>query len=1237
VTVARESTCFGSYRFNKNRAKRNLAMKKNHIRLHRSFVAVILGLVSIASAAIAARFGTTVWSAPRVVRSQSAADPTADFIFSLSITTNEIIYNSNDHLLYATRPSRIGSDGNSIIRIDPLNGQIAGSVYVGSEPNKMAVADDGQTMYVTLDGAYAVRRYDAASQTPGQQFSLGRGPSVNAEDAPYSASDIKVVPGDPNRLAVARSHPGISPPGGGVAVFNNGVQLPLVAGSSESPFSIAFSSPTTLQGGTFYDGLRTMTVTDSGVAYDQSPPTSFPVKSIKYENGLLFDSGGRVIDPVARTLRGTCPGVNTDAFVPETATGRVFYAVKDNSSSNIKVRAFDTNTFLEIGVIEIPNTSGDFLLTTLLRYGSNGLALRTTDDHIYFIQTSLIPTGDPLPTPSTTPSSTPTPVPTPFATFVRTLHLPNKDMLYRQSDQQFYVSVPSVAGTPTGNTLTRIDPSTGILSASVPVGSEPGRLGLSDDEQTLYLGIDGDHAVRRYDMQTQMPGSQFALGTGVNGPKTAYDIDILPNDPNAVAVSYGNTSYNYDGADIYDNGVKRSRKADASGTINIASPQTLYVGENYISKYSIGANGLTLQERFTSGGFGGSRLIGDLLYTSGGTVVNVITKEFLGSYVGAGWMPGMAVDAPNNRIFFLTHDEAAPPNWLIKAYRLDNYLPIGSIPLPGIRMAPETPSPYRLIRWGTNGLAFNDMAENVYFVQSHLVSTTGVVPTAIRLDTANYQIAEDGRTVSIPILRNGGLDQISSVQYATVDGSATGGSDFGAVSGTVTFQPGESVKTIDISINDDNIYEAGPESFSFVLSNVTSGGPVELQDPAAATITITDNDPFPYASVPQIYVREPRRGTSTAYFTVRLNSALTQTASLSYRTADATAIAGSDYVATSGVVTFQPLETVKTIPVEVLSDENYTEPVEYFQLLLSDPVNIGIFSTFTTAVINNYDPSTARPVAFDYDNDGKADISVFRPESGAWYLQQSYSGLAGTQFGISTDRPTPADYDGDGKTDIAVYRPGTGIWYILRSSDGSVEYRYFGVQEDLPTPADYDGDRKADISVYRPSTGTWYRQNSSDGSFFARAFGTFEDKPVQSDFDGDSRADIAVYRPSSGTWYYVRSTNGTVVGRQYGNSTDIPAPADYDGDGRTDTAVFRPATGVWYIRNSFQLQESIIPFGVDGDVPAVADFDGDGLADLTLFRPSDGNWYGLASANGAFSAYHFGANGDLPTEASFTY
>jgi len=285
--------------------------------------------------------------------------------------------------------------------------------------------------------------------------------------------------------------------------------------------------------------------------------------------------------------------------------------------------------------------------------------------------------------------------------------------------------------------------------------------------------------------------------------------------------------------------------------------------------------------------------------------------------------------------------------------------------------------------------------------------------------------------------------------------------------------------------------------------------------------------------------------------------------------------------------------------------------------------------------------ATATPVkrtAFDYDADGRSDISVFRPLEGTWYLHRSTMGDYGLQFGLIVDRIAPADYDGDGKTDIAVFRQSTGIWYVLESATGTVSYHWFGVQNDLPISADYDGDGRADVAVFRNSDATWYIKYSHDGSIVGRQFGipTF-DKPTVGDFDGDGRADIALFRSLDGSWYQIYSSDGSLHGAQFGYGADDVVQADYDGDGITDMAVYRRSTGIWYISASATATVQYIYFGLTNDLPVPADFDGDGRADICVFRQEDGNWYRINSSDGSFYAFHFGVFGDKPTQAAYSY
>jgi CubicO group peptidase (beta-lactamase class C family) len=273
-----------------------------------------------------------------------------------------------------------------------------------------------------------------------------------------------------------------------------------------------------------------------------------------------------------------------------------------------------------------------------------------------------------------------------------------------------------------------------------------------------------------------------------------------------------------------------------------------------------------------------------------------------------------------------------------------------------------------------------------------------------------------------------------------------------------------------------------------------------------------------------------------------------------------------------------------------------------------------------------------RPVPADYTGDGLLDFAVVRlnqriltpTATMTWHVADERGVSWWADFGLIDDVPVPANYDGVGGAEIAVYRPSNGTWYVRDArTNGYASYR-FGLPDDIPVPGDYDGDGEDEIAVYRPSESSWYicldrRRCTTDMRyvqvvyFGAEAFHLLEASPVPADYDGDGIDDLALYGSGAGpvSYFVIRpSGSGRVSIVPWGTSGDIPVPADFAGSRAAEIAVYRPSDGTFYVSvDNDGRRMSTVRRGLPDDVPLPGKyFSSPGVSSAVVWRPRDGSW-----------------------------
>lgn len=197
------------------------------------------------------------------------------------------------------------------------------------------------------------------------------------------------------------------------------------------------------------------------------------------------------------------------------------------------------------------------------------------------------------------------------------------------------------------------------------------------------------------------------------------------------------------------------------------------------------------------------------------------------------------------------------------------------------------------------------------------------------------------------------LNRTSVVNFATRDGdggdAAVAPDDYAAKTGRVTFKPGQTTKTVRISVAADDLHEGGSSTSESMRLRLTDATDARIPDTLAVG-TIDDDDRRPRISIADTFVLEGDAGSSVMRFTVRLTNPSQETVSVDYATANGTASAGVDFTAANGTLTFTPGQSSLTVDVTVANNLG-AQGHRDFDLVLSDAVGAAIVIDRATGTI----------------------------------------------------------------------------------------------------------------------------------------------------------------------------------------------------------------------------------------------------------------------------------------------
>ncbi|MEO8877018.1 MAG: hypothetical protein ABI461_15605, partial [Polyangiaceae bacterium] len=310
---------------------------------------------------------------------------------SLALSANALKYNPTDGLLYASVSGSTPSQGNAIAVIDPTSASIVASIYVGPEPTKIAISDDGKVLWVAISNSSSIRRVDLTTRVAGASFALPPSSSIY---------DLAVLPGTQDSVVVSSySYPYSS--GSSLLIYDNGTPRPYgVHNNQQLAQAVVTSSSALLFASTTYGyppALAPVCVDSSGVFLTNTiaaPPNYYgSYAGAVFSAGAIYTSDGHAYDAQSGALLATftLPLGSYGQLVAIDETSVYFLTVMSHPSEGYWVQAngFDRVSYAATGTDLLfvnGGPSGNFV-----RWGRYGFAFTNNGQSIVISRSTIIP------------------------------------------------------------------------------------------------------------------------------------------------------------------------------------------------------------------------------------------------------------------------------------------------------------------------------------------------------------------------------------------------------------------------------------------------------------------------------------------------------------------------------------------------------------------------------------------------------------------------------------------------------------------------------------------------------------------------------------------------------------------------------------------------------------------------------------------------------------------------------